>query len=46
MDARRKWFLAALGLFVAWVVALGVMALLSARTPRAARPAPPAGRAA
>jgi hypothetical protein len=41
MDVRRKWFLAALGLFLAWITALGVLAALSARTPRQA----PAARA-
>ena len=33
MDARRKRWFAALGLFLAWVAALGTMAVLSGRRP-------------
>jgi hypothetical protein len=33
MDARRKRLMAALGLFVVWVAALGAMAVFSGRRP-------------
>jgi hypothetical protein len=33
MDARRKRWMAALGLFLVWVAALGVMAVFSGRRP-------------
>jgi ubiquinone/menaquinone biosynthesis C-methylase UbiE len=39
MELRRKRFLAALGLFISWVVALAVLAVTSARSPREAQPA-------
>ncbi len=43
MDVRRRWFLAALGLYLAWGVALAAMALTSGREPPP-RPAPTAPR--
>ena len=33
MDARRKRWMAALGLFLVWVAALGAMAVFSGRRP-------------
>jgi hypothetical protein len=33
MDARRKRWMAALGLFLFWVAALGAMAVFSGRRP-------------
>jgi hypothetical protein len=33
MDARRKRWIAALGLFFVWVAALGAMAVFSGRRP-------------
>lgn len=39
MDIRHRRFLAALGLFFAWVAVLAILAVTSARTPREARPA-------
>lgn len=35
---RRRWFVAALALFLAWVAVLGALAMLSGRRP----PDPPA----
>ena len=35
MDGRRRRFLAALGLFLAWVAGLGAMALWTSRKPPA-----------
>jgi hypothetical protein len=40
MDARRKRFLAALAVFLAWVAGLAALAASSARRP-AERPHPP-----
>ncbi len=42
MDPRRKRFGIALGVFVAWVVALAAMAAVSSSRPKAAAPPAPA----
>jgi hypothetical protein len=36
MNGHRKRFFAALGLFLAWLIVLGLLASMSARIPRAA----------